>query len=124
MGDLIRAAGKSIIAAHAHQLGAVLAAQLQQIIAPPYRIETGTIADSEGQRSGPFAALVCNGGQPIAGAGEDAVVPTESVAVTFDVTHTLDLNGLAAAYDRIAAAKAMRKTTPARGIQPLNQHSE
>lgn len=97
----------------------MLAAQLQQIVAPPYRIETGTIADSEGRRSGPFAALICNGGQPIAAAGEDTVVPTESVAVAFDVTHTLDLNGLAAAYDRIAGAKAMRKTTPAPGVQTI-----
>jgi hypothetical protein len=73
LGDRIRAAGKSIVAAHADQLGAVLAAQLQQIIAPPHRIETGTIADSEGRRGGPFAALICNGGQPIAAAGADAV---------------------------------------------------
>ena len=47
------------------------------------------------------------------------MVPTEAVAVAFDVTHTLDLNGLAAAYDRIAATKAMRKTMPAPGIQTI-----
>src|SRR5262249_29090375 len=119
LGGRIRAAGKTIVAAHADQLGAVLAAQLQQIIAPPYRIETGAIADSEGRRSGPFAALVCKGGQPIAAAGADAVVPIESVAVIFDVIHTLDLESLAAAYERIAAAKAMRKTTPAPGLQTI-----
>jgi hypothetical protein len=77
--------------------------------------EPSPIAKDEG--GGPFAALICNGGQPIAAAGEDALVPTESVAVAFDVTHTLDLNGLAGAYERIAAAKAMRKTAPAPGIQ-------
>jgi hypothetical protein len=119
LGDRIRAAGRSIIDATADQLGTALASQLQQIIAPPYRVETGTIADAEGRRSGPFAALISNGSQPIAAAGEDAVVPTESVAVAFDVTHTLDLNGLAAAYDRIAAAKAMRKTAAAPGIQTI-----
>jgi hypothetical protein len=41
------------------------------------------------------------------------------VAVAFDVTHTLDLNGLAGAYDRIAAAKAMRKTAPGPGSQTI-----
>jgi len=97
LGDRIRAAGKTIVAAHEEQLGAVLAAQLQPIIAPPYRIETGTIADSEGRRGGPFAALICKGGQPIAAVGADAVIPIESVAVVFDVTHTLDLNSLATA---------------------------
>jgi hypothetical protein len=51
--------------------------------------EPSPIAKDEG---GAFAALICNGGQPIAAAGEDALVSTESVAVAFDVTHILDLN--------------------------------
>jgi hypothetical protein len=35
LGDHIRAAGKSIVAADADQPGAVLSDQLRQIIAPP-----------------------------------------------------------------------------------------
>jgi hypothetical protein len=119
LGDLIRAAGQSIITAPADQLGTVLAAQLQQIITPPYRVETCAIVDSEGRRTAPFEALICNGGAPIGDAGDQTAVPTESVAVAFDVTHTLDLNGLAAAYARIAAAKAMKKIFPVPGNQTI-----
>jgi hypothetical protein len=70
LGDKIRAAGRTLVAAPSDRLGAALAAQLQQIITPPYRIETGAIADADGRKAGPFAVLICKGGQPI-GAGAD-----------------------------------------------------
>src|ERR1700741_2035518 len=96
LGDRIRVAGQAIIAAPADLLSTVLADQLQQIITPPYRIEAGAIADNHGRMAGPFGALICNGGQPIGDARDQSVVPTESAAVAFDVTHSLDLNGLSA----------------------------
>jgi hypothetical protein len=46
LGDRIRAAGKGVIAAPPDQFATVVAAQLQQIITPPYRIETGAIGDT------------------------------------------------------------------------------
>jgi hypothetical protein len=116
LGDNIRAAGQATIAAAPNQLGAVLAAQIQQIVGPPYRIEAAAIADHLGRITEPFAVLICNGGQIIAAAADgQARVPTESVAVAVDVAPTLDLNGLAAAYGRIAEAKAQLKTAPVPG---------
>jgi hypothetical protein len=47
--------------------------------------------------------------------GLQVVVPTESVAVAFDVSHTLGLDGLAAAYGRLAEAKAQVKAAPVPG---------
>lgn len=103
-----------MIAAPANQVGQALVAQLHPFVTSPYRIETGAVVDSQGNESEVFAALVCIGGQPI-GNGKPAVVPIESVAIAIDVSHTLDLNGLAAAYSRVAAVKAMKKGGTALG---------
>ena len=119
LGDIIRAAGEAIIAAPVDQVGTALVAQLQQFVRAPYRIETGIIADSEGRRTEPFSVLICIGGQLIGADDGQAMLPTESVAAAFDVTHTLDLNGLAAAYSRVAAAKALKKTAPVPGNQTI-----
>lgn len=115
LGERARAAGQQIIAAPPNDVGATLADQLQQFIGQPYRIETGFIADADGNQVGPFGALICTGGQPIPAQAAVPVVPTEAVAVAIDVLHTLDLATLDAAYSRIAAAKAMKKTTPPPG---------
>lgn len=115
LGDQIRLAGREILGAPADQIGTLLAGFLETFISEPYRIEAGYIADFQGNRAGPFAALICTGGQPVVAAGVDPAVPTESVAVAFDVVHTLDLESLSASYDRIAAAKAMHKVTPVSG---------
>lgn len=119
LGDIIRAAGEAVIAAPADQVSSALLAQLQQFLPTQCRIETGVIVDSEGRSTEPLAALICLGGQLVGAEVGQAVLPTESVAVAFDVTHTLDLNGLAAAYSRVAAAKALTKTVPAPGIQTI-----
>ncbi|AUT64969.1 DUF6602 domain-containing protein [Paraburkholderia terrae] len=119
MGDVIRVAGEAVIGAPADQLGATLLAQLRQFVPTPYRIETGIVTDSEGRRTQPLSALICLGGQLVGADVGQAVLPAESVAVAFDVTHTLELNGLAAAYSRVAAAKALTKTAPAPGNQAV-----
>jgi hypothetical protein len=116
-GDVIHAAGEAVIAAPADRVGAALFAQLQHLVPPPYRIETGIVIDSEGRRTEPLSALICVGGQLLDSDAGRTVVPTESVVVAIDVTHTLDLNGLAAAYSRVAAAKALKKTVPSPGNQ-------
>ena len=115
LGDKVRSAGKAVVAAPVGQVGTTLAAELQELIAAPYRIEAASIADHLGRMTGPFAALVCNGGQIIGTGGPQAVVPTECVAVALDVNHALDLNGLAAAYGRLAEAKAQVKAAPVPG---------
>src|SRR5207253_3192801 len=43
LGHKVRLAGKAVVAAPADQVGATLAAQLQQLITPPYRIEAAAI---------------------------------------------------------------------------------
>ena len=116
---IIRAAGEAVISAPADHVGAALLAQLQQLVPTPYRIETGIVVDSEGRRTEPLSVLICVGGQLVGADVGRAMVPTESVAAAFDVTHTLDLNGLAAAYSRVAAAKALKKTMPAPGNQTI-----
>jgi hypothetical protein len=119
LGDIIRAAGEAVIAAPPDQVGAALVAQLQRFMKEPYRIETGIIADSEGRRTEPFSVLICSGGRLIGADDGQAMPPTESVAAAFDVTHTLDLDGLAAAYSRVTAAKALKKTAPVPGNQTI-----
>ena len=119
LGTQISEAGQAVIRTPVANVGRELVAQLQQLLSAPFRVEIGTIADSTGARTTPFGALICVGGQPIAGGGVEAVVRTESVAVAIDATHTLDLDGLVGAYVRIAAAKAMTKTAPAPGNQVI-----
>ncbi|MFM0208312.1 hypothetical protein PQQ96_12945 [Paraburkholderia sediminicola] len=112
LGDVIRAAGEAVIAAPADRVGAVLSAQLQHLVPAPYRIETGVVIDSEGRRTEPLSALICVGGQLVDSDVGPTVVPTETVAAAIDVAYTLDLNALAAAYSRVSAAKALKKTAP------------
>ncbi len=119
LGDIIRAAGEAVIAAPPDQVGGALVAQLRRLVKEPYRIETGIIADSEGRRTEPFSALICIGGRLIGADDGQSMLPTEYVAAAFDVTHTLDLNRLAAAYSRVAAAKALKKTAPVPGNQTI-----
>lgn len=119
LGALIRAAGDDVITAPADQVGAVLLAHLKRFLPNQCRVETGVVVDSEGRTTEPLAALICFGGRLVGADVGKAVLPTESVAVAFDVTHTLDLNGLAAAYSRVAAAKALTKTEPAPGISTI-----
>ena len=119
LADIIRTAAEAIITAPADHVGATLVAQLQRFVKAPYRIETGIIGDLEGRRTEAFSALICIGGHLTGSDDGPAIVPTESVAAAFDVTHTLDLNGLAAAYSRVAAAKALKKTAPAPGNQMI-----
>jgi hypothetical protein len=80
-------------------------------------VETGVVIDSEGRRTEPLSALICVGGQLIDSDVGPTVVPTETVAAAIDVAYTLDLNGLAAAYSRVSAAKALKKTVPFPGNQ-------
>ena len=98
LGHKVRSAGEAVVAAPADQVATTLAAQLKQLVIPPYRIEAAAIADQLGRATEPFAVLICNGGQIIGAGDVRAVVPTESAAVAFDVTQTLDLDGLAAAW--------------------------
>lgn len=121
LGEKIRLAGKAVIAAPADQVGTILAAQLQQLVTPPYRIETAAIADHVGRTTESFPVLICNGGQIIGPTGSQAVVPTESVAVAFEVSHTVDLDGLAAAYGRLAQAKAQVKSAPVPGGEHIER---
>jgi hypothetical protein len=115
LGHKVRSAGKAVLAAPADQVATTLAAQLKQLVISPYRIEVAAIADQLGRATEPFAVLICNGGQIIGAGDVRAVVPTESAAVAFDVTRTLDLDGLAAAYGRLAEAKAQVKAAPVPG---------
>lgn len=119
LGNIIRAAGEAVTAAPAERVGAALVTQLKELVPTPYRIETGIVVDSEGRRTEPLSVLICVGGQLVGADVGPAVVPTESVAAAFDVTHTLDLNGLAAAYSRVAAVKALKKTVPPPGNQTI-----
>lgn len=115
LGNQIACAGQLVIAAPANLVGPTLVAQLLPFVTAPYRLETGTVVDSHGNESERFAALVCIDGPPI-GDGARTAVPIESVAAAIDVSYTLDLNGLASAYSRVAAVKAMKKTESAPGL--------
>jgi hypothetical protein len=119
LGDIIRAAGHAVIAATSDRVGAKLMEELKELIRAPYRVAAGIIADSEGRRTEPFSALICLGGELIGADDGQTMLPTETIAAAVDVTHTLDLNGLAAAYSRVAAAKALKKTVPAPGNQTI-----
>jgi hypothetical protein len=105
---------------HARPLLPLSRKLVESIVEGGDRIEAAAVADQLERTTEPFAALICNGGQ-IIGAGDlRTVVPTESVAVAFDVTRTIDLDGLAAAYGRLAEAKAQVKAAPV----PDGEHIE
>jgi hypothetical protein len=81
---------------------------IQRFLGAEFKVAPGQIGDSE-HRSATFGAVV-----QTAAAGEPSTpstpVPPDSAAAVIDVRDTIDVDSLRAACDRIAEAKALRKT--------------
>lgn len=79
--------------------------QLLRPLIGSFKATTAPILDSGGNTTDVYSTIVHNGGSKAPGA-----VPVDNVAAVMDCYHTLTIETLQAAYQRIRAAKSIRKT--------------
>jgi hypothetical protein len=97
---------------HSSQLSAALNETLRNLLTWPFCAATG-FAGSAGERTEQFGSLVyVSSGSPTP--GEAVEVPADNLACVIDVNDRLDLAALRLAYERVARAKRLQKTPPAR----------
>lgn len=103
--ELLRASGRS---------GANLAQTLNKILAThlgwPYRVRAGSATDVDGLATGGFSTLIYTATETEV-PPEPVSVSAESLAGVVEVIQSLDSVTLRAAYEKIAIAKSLRKTT-------------
>jgi hypothetical protein len=90
---------------------------LNRILGWPFRAASGTAYDCNGQTTALFGTLIFTRvqGTEIA-EGQPVNITADTLACAIDVSHTLDLEGLRRAYERVAHAKTLRKSPAARDI--------
>ncbi len=109
-------AGQQIIAASGSHLPRELTQQLNHFLGWPFQAASGEAIDSNGQTTASFGTLIYTGLQVEEAAERPVRVPADTLACVIDVAETLDLEGLRAAYARIAQAKTLKKGTAVKGI--------
>ena len=117
LGDEVRAAGQTVVAAQRDAIAGALNAALNSFLGPEFRASSGTAHDLDGHETEQLSTLIYRTGQGVEQRAGPIDVDTNHLACAVDVTHTLDLEGLRSAYARVAAAKALRKTAPVLGGQ-------
>ncbi|HXN64131.1 MAG TPA: hypothetical protein VN862_02285 [Candidatus Acidoferrales bacterium] len=90
-------------------VGHRLVVVLNQFLGWPFRAACGRAVDSNGRKSPHFAAAVYTSSDDKA-SSEPVEIPADALACVIDVCDCIGLDELSAAYARIAAAKALRKS--------------
>jgi hypothetical protein len=117
LADELFCASQKIIAAPAAAVSDELNRQLHQVLGWPFHAASGTAFDRDGQTTAPFGTLIFTRVQGTeVPERQPASVAADTLACAIDVTHTLDLEDLRRAYERIAHAKNLKKSPAARGV--------
>lgn len=113
LSDEVRNAGKEVAAATFSNLADPLNAAIGQFLGWPYKTGPGSVIDAQGTKTEPFASVIY---AAVEGNKDPAPnpIPADNVAAVIDVSERLDLEGLRAAYSRIAQAKRLKKAPPPR----------
>ena len=104
------AAGQEVAAATGSSLVATLNAAVGRFLGWPYNIAPGCIADADGRKTESFASVIYVERDGAAPPDPSRPSPADNAAAVIDVHECLDLEGLRAAYARIADAKNLRKS--------------
>ena len=109
--------GALLIDAPADTLPDELVKRLNDMVGRPFKAAIGTAFDRDGRMSAPASVMIFAGEPgPSKVEGEGINVEADQLACLVDVTHTLDLEKLRAAYARIAHAKTLNKAPAAAGV--------
>ena len=109
VSDEIRAAGRQVCAATGAALPATLNAAIERVVGWPYKVNSGYILDRAGERTQTFASVVYAAASVSPMSDADAI-PADNVAAIIDASEDLSSEGLAAAYQRIASAKSLKRS--------------
>lgn len=119
LSESVYQAGRDLLVVPHASLAEALNRFVGTFVGWPYSAAAGFVVDHDGNRTESFACVVhvspthqdgCEGGGFLA----------DGVAAVIDVTSTMDIDGLRAAYDRIAGAKRLKKKSMprAKGATP------
>src|SRR5260370_41927201 len=103
------AAGQEVGAAAGPSLVATINAALGRFLGWPYKIAPGCIADADGRKTETFASVIYAESDGAVPSDPGRPVAADNAAAVIDIHECLDLEGLRAAYARIAEAKTLKK---------------
>ncbi len=83
---------------------------LQTLLGWPFCIRSGVVVDADGNHTDAFGSVVYTASSGHGSSDSAAPIEADRVACVMDVSETLDLPSLGAAYERIATAKRFKKT--------------
>ncbi len=113
----IARAGQQISASTATDFADELNRQLNNILGWPFQAAGGTASDNQGNTTQAFSSLIftrVQGAEWIE--GQTVNIPSNTLACAIDVAHTINVEGLRQAYERIAQVKTLKKSATARDI--------
>jgi len=100
----LQKAGSSLASASGSEIAPALRERLNRFLGPSFRAVSAVAVDQQGQRAEVNGLLVCS-----PASGGEAEVKASTMGCAIDVCELLDLDGLRAAYQRIANAKRLKK---------------
>ena len=103
-------AGQELAAASGTGIAVVLNQILNRSLGWPFRAASGSAVDAGGQRTPTFGTVIYTVSNKESGP-EPVEIDSDSLACVVDISETLDVAGFQAAYERIAQAKRLKKTS-------------
>ena len=102
-------AGQKLAAASPTSLTQALNQALSQFLGWPFQVASGFVSDAEGKKTDGFGTLIFTTSQANSVA-EPLNIDSNSVGCVIDASENMDVEQLAAAYERIACAKRLKKS--------------
>jgi hypothetical protein len=118
LAEEFHSSGQQIAAAPEASTSQELNDQLKRALGWPFAVARGAAYDANRQATAPFASIIftrAHGEEEIP-EGEPVNIAADRLACVIDVSHTLDLEGLRSAYQRVVRAKTLHKSPAAKDI--------
>jgi hypothetical protein len=109
IAEAVAESGRKALAAEG-SLADALNEALQTLLAWPFRIRSAAVVDADGNHTDAFGSVVYTASSQHGCSESASPIHADRVACVVDVSETLDLQRLGAAYERIATAKRLKKT--------------
>jgi hypothetical protein len=113
----VRAAGQEVASATEATLPDILNRALRRFLGWPFKVTSACVVDGDGNRTETFASVVYAASEGAA-SPEPSAISVDAAAAVVDACRDLDLEGLRAAYTRIAQAKELKKSAAPRREGP------
>jgi hypothetical protein len=117
LADEFHRAGQKIANAPESTISQELNDQLTRVLGWPFAAASGTAFDASGRATDAFSSLIFTRLQDEENSQNAPVkVTADRLACVIDVSHTMDVEGLRAAYHRVALAKKLKKSPAAKDV--------